>query len=225
MSLNPSTNDGTASDDDAVSDHKGWFCSECGTKLDDGDVFCFKCGTHVKDAATENEESTPTVSQAVCFHCGGTVEPDAERCPRCLESDPAIRRYPETSPVRTTANSAMAWYIVFSIFGFALIVAGIICLVIHGNQVATDNFNNQVNQRVANFNNQNGIDANGQCDPSSQSCVAVVTHTSSLLLLLGWIGIGVGAFVFSLVLIFAFVRYAGASGRAHPTLDSNHLFS
>jgi ribosomal protein L40E len=169
------------------------------------------------DGTSRIEESRPNEGPAVCLRCGAAVEHDSERCLRCWDTDLAvpyadapialglINHNAEPSPIRTTASSATAWFTVFSIFGIALVVAGIVCLFIHGNQVHTDNLNNEVNRSVASYENQNPILCDGPCK-SPQTSVATITHPSSLILTLGWIGVGGGGFVLFLVLTFALVR-------------------
>ena len=75
------------------------YCSNCGTKLVDGDVFCGNCGKRIETVATPcepvfsqapTEESEPPAKEKKpksaitrCPACGEIVDKDAVICPSC----------------------------------------------------------------------------------------------------------------------------------------------
>jgi hypothetical protein len=190
------------------------FCSGCGSALNDGDAFCFRCGrpagltrpdlpSTTKSSVWDRDRDPVGIAAVPGRTQGNGQQSGMSQGPQPtinapLDTDLTVPQADAPGPIRlihhytepSAIKSAAAWYSVFSIFGIALVVAGIVCLFIHGNQVATDNVNDRVNQKVANYFNN----------------IATITHPSALLLVLGWIGVGVGTFVVSLVLIFALVR-------------------
>lgn len=72
------------------------FCSNCGTKIDEGVKFCSVCGIAV--SGIKNESVTPVVDrqqsiikqtqsiqidEKYCFSCGSIIKKAAEICPKC----------------------------------------------------------------------------------------------------------------------------------------------
>jgi hypothetical protein len=101
-----------------------------------------------------------------------------------------------TSDPTLMTSTEKAWYLVLSVVGIGLIVAGIICLHIHGQQLSLDNEANSAVQSAQQWAQQYGITPT----PSPLSM------PNAFLLPVGMIGVIAGPILLGLVGIFAFAK-------------------
>ena len=61
------------------------FCTNCGTKIDDGCRFCVSCGQDIEQKVTDDrqKEEEHTITETLCSKCGMKLSDGVKFCIKC----------------------------------------------------------------------------------------------------------------------------------------------
>lgn len=111
------------------------FCTNCGSKLEQGSAFCENCGTTIEDVSN-GDKST------ICAKCGSQLEPGSDFCENCgtsikgdhfVQEAPASQLIQNVQPSQSVQGSQSSHkqgkglvYVAVAIVAVAIIVAVVI---------------------------------------------------------------------------------------------------
>ena len=77
------------------------FCTNCGSKLEQGSAFCENCGTTIEDVSN-GDKST------ICAKCGSQLEPGSDFCENCgtsIKGDHFVQKAPASQLIQNVQPS------------------------------------------------------------------------------------------------------------------------